>query len=239
MDAGWARWILEQYGYPFERVFPQRIDAGALRDAFDVLVFVDGGITPASARGGAQPAAADIPEEFRSHLGRVTAERSIPQLKAFMEAGGTVVAIGGSASALIEHLGLPVEDHLSEGGRALPRTTFYTPGSVLRARFDTAAPAAYGLREHTDVFFDDSPVFRFKAGAESAGLTRIGWFDSAAPLRSGWSWGESRLEHGVVAFEARVGRGRAMLFGPEILKRAQPHGTFKLLFNSLLLPAAP
>src|SRR4030095_3007510 len=26
MDAGWARWILEQYEFPFERVFPQQMD---------------------------------------------------------------------------------------------------------------------------------------------------------------------------------------------------------------------
>jgi hypothetical protein len=29
-----------------------------------------------------------------------------------------------------------------------------------------------------------------------------------------------------------------LLFGPEILQRAQPHGTFKLLFNALLASAA-
>jgi len=28
------------------------------------------------------------------------------------------------------------------------------------------------------------------------------------------------------------------LFGPEILHRAQPHGTFKLLFNALIQPEA-
>jgi hypothetical protein len=41
------------------------------------------------------------------------------------------------------------------------------------------------------------------------------------------------LEYGVVAIEARVGEGRVLLFGPEILKRAQPHGTFKFLFNGI------
>ena len=39
----------------------------------------------------------------------------------------------------------------------------------------------------------------------------------------------------VIAFEAPVGKGRGVFFGPEILKRAQPHGTFKLLFNSIVM----
>jgi hypothetical protein len=30
-----------------------------------------------------------------------------------------------------------------------------------------------------------------------------------------------------------VGKGTLYLFGPEITFRAQPHGTFKLLFNTL------
>jgi hypothetical protein len=37
----------------------------------------------------------------------------------------------------------------------------------------------------------------------------------------------------VIAIEARIGRGRVVLYGPEILQRAQPHGAFKLLFNAL------
>lgn len=43
----------------------------------------------------------------------------------------------------------------------------------------------------------------------------------------------------MVAFEAAIGKGRALFFGPEILKRAQPHGTFKLLFNSIVLSVTP
>ena len=245
MDAGWARWILEQYGFPFTRVFPQELDAGNLRAKFDVLIFVGGGITqvrPGAGAGGGggfggQPAAGDVPVEYRGHLGRVTAERTLPQLKVFMEAGGTVVAIGSSAPALAAQLQLPVENHLSENGRDLPESVFYTPGSVLAARFDRSHLVARGMQEHTNVFFDDSPVFRFKEGAEAAGLRRIAWFDSKTPLRSGWSWGEARLEGGIAAFEAKVGQGRAIFFGPEILKRAQPHGTFKLFFNALLTSA--
>src|SRR5207249_595876 len=44
MDAGWARWILEQFEFGFERVFPPALDGGGLNDKYDVLIFVEGGI---------------------------------------------------------------------------------------------------------------------------------------------------------------------------------------------------
>lgn len=167
----------------------------------------------------------------------MTAETTLPQVRTFMENGGTVVAIGTSAQNLAAFLKLPVEDHLVENGQPLPQSKFYTPGSVLAARWDTSDPITLGMDDLTNVFFDDSPVFRLEA--EAAGLKRLGWFDTKTPLRSGWSWGESYLENGVVAFEANVGKGRGVFFGPEILKRAQPHGTFKLLFNSIVRSVSP
>ena len=37
----------------------------------------------------------------------------------------------------------------------------------------------------------------------------------------------------VIGVDAKVGQGRVLLFGAEILQRAQPHGTFKFLFNGI------
>jgi hypothetical protein len=234
MDSGWARWILEQYEFSFEKVFAPTIDGGNLNAKFDVLVFVEGGIPGVGAAPGApQPAAADIPEQYRSMLGRVTTDRSIPEIRRFVESGGTVVAIGASATNLAAHLGLPVEDHLVEQGKPLPPSKFYVPGSILAARFDVTHPIAHGMKQHTDIFFDTSPVFRIASGADRKGLKPIAWFDSATPLKSGWAWGQQYLQDGIVALEAPVGKGRVVLFGSEIIKRAQPHGTFKLLFNGI------
>jgi hypothetical protein len=238
MDSGWARWILEQYEFPFQRVFPPEIDAGNLNAKFDVIVFVDGGIPGAAPGGAAQPAAADIPAEFRPMLGRISAERSIPELRRFAENGGTLIAIGGSAANLIRHLQLPIDNHLQEGGQPLPPAKFYTPGSILTAHVDVSHPVAHGMKERTDLFFDDSPLFRIGAAGENAGVRVVASFDSAAPLKSGWSWGQHYLHHGAAALEAPIGRGRALLFGVEIIKRAQPHATFKFLFNGLYYAAA-
>ena len=94
------------------------------------------------------------------------------------------------------------------------------------------------MQPRTDFFFDNSPVFKFGPGAASGGLRAIATFDSASPLRSGWAWGQAYLEGGVIAIDAPLGKGRVLLFGPEILQRAQPHGTFKLLFNGIFASVA-
>ncbi|HEU4885366.1 MAG TPA: hypothetical protein VFT45_24170 [Longimicrobium sp.] len=240
MPSGWTRWIFEQFGFPYTVVFPPELDAGNLNAKYDVLVFVDGAIPERDPRGGSMaflPSPESIPEEYRAQLGNVTIERTVPKLREFMENGGTVLTIGGS-TILAHHLGLPIEDHLVEAGpdgqpRHLPREKYFIPGSLLRVSVDNDAPVAWGMPEQADVMFDDSPVFRLGEGAEAAGIRRIAWFDTPAPLRSGWAWGQEHLNGGAAIVSAPVGRGTLYLFGPEIAFRAQPHGTFRLLFNGI------
>ena len=242
MPAGWTRWILEQFEFPFERVFAPALDQGKLNDTYDVLVFVDGAIPGAtgSRRGGGGAGGAPndstipyLPAEYKDQIGRVTVDKTLPRLREFVEKGGTVIAIGVSASNLAAYLKLPIESQLVENGEPLPRTKYFIPGSVLTTKVDPSSPLAFGMTSRTDVFFDNSPVFKLGAGAEASGVKVVATFDSKTPLRSGWAWGQSYLENGVVAAEASVGAGKVLLFGPEILQRAQPHGTFKFLFNGI------
>jgi hypothetical protein len=248
MESGWTRWILEQFEFPFTRVFAPELDAGNLNANYDVLIFVTGAIpgvpSPAGGGGrgggggggrgaGAGPDPQSIPAEYRSQLGRVSADRTIPQIRTFIENGGTVVALSDSAMNLAQQLKLPIENHLMENGDEIPASKFFVPGSVLSAKVDTTHPLAAGMSERTDFFFDNSPVFKLGPGAEAAGIRAFARFDSPAPLRSGWAWGQKYLDGGVIAVEAKIGKGRAVLYGAEILQRAQPHGTFKLLFNAL------
>jgi hypothetical protein len=241
IDSGWTRWLLEQFEFPFTRVFPPTMDAGSLGAAYDVLIFPAGAIPARSSgrggaggRGGGAPAAADVPAEYRAQLGRVTHETTVPRLRQFVEGGGTVIAIGESAMNLAEALQLPVENHLVENGAPLPRAKYFVPGSVLSVKVDATHPIAAGMSARADVFFDNSPVFRFAPGAAAAGVRTIASFDSPTPLRSGWAWGQKYLDGGIAALEVPLGKGRVLLYGPEILQRAQPHGTFKLLFNGMM-----
>ncbi|MQA89394.1 MAG: peptidase [Gemmatimonas sp.] len=245
MPSGWTRWLLEQNEIPFDVVYAPQLDAGDLSSQYDAIIFVDGAIPAPSfdgqegdRRGGGRPSPESIPEEYRNQLGDVTAETTIPALKTFLEEGGTVITIG-SSTALAEHLGLPIGNRLvDESGEELPDNDFYIPGSVLQIRVDQSDPIAYGMNEYADVFFDHSPAFSLGEGAQAQGIRQIGWYDSPEPLRSGWAWGQENLEDGAAAIAAPVGDGTLLLFGPEILYRAQPRGTFKSFFNSLSLSAA-
>jgi len=294
MDAGWARWILEQFEFKFDRVFAPELDAGNLNAKYDVLIFVGGGIPAApggdgggggragggraggrgagaagaanagaaatagqaasaatgqaapagqgrgGGRGAGAAAALPIPAEYLNQVGSVTAATTLPQLKQFIENGGTVIALDSSATNLARYLGLPMSNHLVEPSATsdtpptpLPQSKFYAPGSVLRAHVDTTSPAAFGMKADTDFFFDNSQVWKLGPDAAARNVKPIAWFNSKTPLRSGWAWGQEYLDGGVIAVSAGVGRGRVFLFGAEILQRGQPHATFKLLFNSI------
>jgi hypothetical protein len=243
MPSGHTRWLLEQFEFPFEVVYPQTLDAGNLKSKFDVLIFPDGAIPEnEGGGGGGGQTPADVPAEYKERLGRVSLKQTIPQLKRFVEEGGAIVAYGGSA-VLGHHLGLPVSDRLVEvqadgAERPLPATKYYIPGAILRVAIDNTNPLAYGMEKQVDVFFDNSPVLELAPDATLRGVKPVAWFDSKAPLRSGWAWGQNYLEGGTAAIEASLGKGKVFLFGPEITFRAQPHGTFKLLFNSIYYGAA-
>jgi hypothetical protein len=233
---------MEQHRFPFKNIFAKEINAGHLRNNYDVIVFVGGAIPAVSTTGRPQNRDTsireeNIPAEYRTTIGRITADSSIPQLKRFMEDGGNVVTIGSSTN-LAYHLKLPVKSLLVEmqNGRErnLPNEKYYIPGSIMRAEIDSTHKAAWGMPSQADVYFDESPVFKVAPDAITKGeITPIMWFGSDKTLRSGWAWGQEYLQDGVAAFSAPIRKGMFYAFGPEITFRSQTHGTFKLLFNQL------
>ncbi len=243
MSSGWVRWILENFDFNFEVVFPQTLDAGNLREQFDVLIFV-GGAIPSKERSSSQPSwrrsspdPETIPAEFRQMLGSVTAEKTIPQLHKFLQQGGTVLTIG-SSNNLASHLELPLVDPLTEknpDGKStpLPSDKFLIPGSILQVRVNNTHPLAYGMPEKADVYFNRSPVFDLLPEASFEKISQVAWFDTDTPLRSGLGRGQHYLKGTAAVIAAEVGKGKLFLLGPEITFRAQPHGNFKFLFNGI------
>jgi len=262
MPAGWTRWLFEQYEFPYQNVYPETLDSGDLKSKFDVLVFVDGAFrTTTGGRGGGGGGGGgglggglgggmfggsispeSVPEPYRGWMGRITPDKSIPQLKKFVESGGSVLTIGSSTD-LGELLGVPVKSYLTEKGpdgrdRPLPREKFYIPGSLMKANIDNTNPLAYGMPSQVDVFFDNSPVFRMAPDAEQKKTSAVAWFSGSSLLDSGWAWGQQYLDGGTAAAESTLGEGKVTMLGPEVAFRSQPHATFKLLFNGLYYGSA-
>ena len=254
MPSGWIRWILEQFEYAdFEVVYPPRLNEGDLSDDFDVIIFPNGALggdfeemfagIPDSTRqemmrafGMRGPDPETVPEEYRARMGRVSAAVTGPALQDFLADGGSIVTIGGS-TRFGRGLGLPLDDHL-EG---VSREEYYVPGSILEVAIDDEALVSAGMSSPLMVSFNNSPVFK-RDGMDDSGadgsVRPLAWFDQDEPLRSGWAWGQEKLNGSVTMAEAKVGDGTVYLFGPLITRRAQTHATFKFLFNAIALSTA-
>lgn len=241
MPSGWDRWLFEQYEFPYQLVYPQELDAGGLKSKFDVIVFTDGSFRTGRAEfnpemnNNAPPA--DLPEQYKGWTGKITAEKTVPQLKEFLAAGGSILAIG-SGTGLAPLLGVPVRNYLAEPDKSgkevpFPPEKMYIPGSLMRTMVDNTDPVAYGMPSQADMFFDKSPVFGLLPDAQLKHTRAVAWFSGKDTLDSGWAWGQSYLDGGTAVVDSNIGGGKVLAMGPEVTFRAQPHATFKLLFNGV------
>ena len=89
------------------------------------------------------------------------------------------------------------------------------------------------MPERVKVFFDESRAFRLPADRlpELAHCRLVRRPDAAA--RAAGPGASSISIRPRPSIDARLGAGHLLLFGPEIAWRAQPHGTFKFLFNGI------
>ena len=219
MDEGWTRLVLERFAFPYTSVHNADVRAGRLRDRFDVVLFAS--IDPKTLRSGYEP-----DETEPAYVGGLGPE-GLDALRAFLKDGGRLVFLGASCDYAIESLGLPVKNVLK--GR--PSSEFYAPGSLLRANVDTKIGLAAGAPETVSVYVDQPAAFESTA---TTGVQQIVRYATPGPLESGWLLGPERLEGKGAMVAVGVEKGTVVLFGFRPQHRGQTHGTFRLLFNTLL-----
>lgn len=226
IDEGWVRWIFEEYGLAYTTVHDADVRAGNLRARFDTLVLP-------------QQAPEDIlngnpekneykepyPPEYVGGLGQI----GVDALRAFVHAGGTLVALDSSCRFAIRHFYLPVRDVVD----GLPETEFYCPGSLLRILVDGAHPLGYGLRREEVALFLKSPVFDIDPPFRHE-VTVVARYPYYEPNLSGWILGAEKLAGKAAMVDVPLGAGRVVLIGFRPQFRAQARGTYRLLFNAVL-----
>jgi len=233
-DEGWTRWLFEQYEFPFTNIHDAEVRAGNLRKNFDVVVLPS--TDSSSLIDGHKPGT--IHPQYTGGITRAGVE----SLHQFVDEGGTLVALNSSCLFAIESLGLPVQDSL-KGLRPPPRgygeameakaAKFACPGSVLRMEFNTGHPVAYGMPPEAPAMFANSPAFTMLSSFEKEKALAVGKYPGKDLLMSGYLMGEEYLKNKVSVVDVPLGKGRVILLGFGVQQRAQPHGTFKLLFNSM------
>ena len=232
MDEGWTRWVLDQYGFEYTRVAADELQAGRLRDKYDVILLADdggsaitgggrgGGRGGGGGAGGGRGAGGGPPPAPVADPDRVKA------IDEFVRAGGTLVCFNRSSNVAIDQLHLPVKNVVA----GLARTQFFTGISLLNVQVDRSQRVMSGMPEQAAVFYDGGPAFETQAGFEGAVLAK--YADTGSPLASGYMLGESYLRGKAAALDVKLGDGHVVLLGFRPQWRGQPFGTFRVIFNS-------
>ena len=244
MDEGWTRWLLEQFEFPYTRLYDKDVRAGDLRAKYDVIIVPDQGANAivnghprANASGGEAAGEAQgrggrgfggggpMPDEFTGGIGRA----GVNNLRTFVLQGGTLLALNDASGFAIDRLGVNARNVL----RDVANKDFYGPGSILRVNVDPNHPIGYGMERDTAIWFEHSPAFAGTFTNNAADPVTVASYPDGNPLMSGWLLGDNLLYGRSAVLDAPIGRGHAVLFGFRPQYRGQSYGTFKMFFNAL------
>ena len=234
MPSGHLRWLLEQFEFDFERVFPQTLDAGNLKAKYDVILFPDGGIPETDGGGGGLAAAAADASRARTKF-----PRSIARISAASRSRDRAEAEGVRGSRRRDRRLRRIRGARSSprpAGQRSPRrsrsrtapsgrcpgTKYYIPGAMLQVAVDNTNPLAFGFEKKVDVFFDNSPVMELAPNSsmmrrQAGGVVRL---EAVAALRMGVGPALSRRRHRRHRSVARQGQGVPVRTGDHLPRAA-------------------
>ncbi|MEW6128137.1 MAG: M14 family metallopeptidase [Acidobacteriota bacterium] len=254
MDEGWTRFVLEQFHFDYKSLFDAEIRGGNLRDKFDVIILPD--MSAAQIINGNRKGS--LPDEYTGGIG----EEGVAALKAFVEAGGVLICFDSSSELAMQKFNLPVKNALAglasdqfyaPGSifRAVIDTTHpiawgmpaeadvYFTASRRGGFGDDAQPDANRNPQATPQEPERPRAPQVRALAfeitDPTKVRVVARYVDGNPLRSGWLLGPQYIAGKNALVDVSLGKGRVVLFGFRPQHRGQTWGTFKLIFNSILL----
>ncbi|MEQ1692671.1 MAG: M14 family metallopeptidase [Gemmatimonas sp.] len=250
IDHGWTQFTLEQFGFPYTDIKDAELKAGNLNAKYDVLILpADNSFTMLGGgrggRGGAPAAAApaaaaaptappagrgggfggQAPPEYRSGFD----DDGVAAIKAFVQAGGTLLTFGEAGALAIDRFALPLKDVVA--GKTSKE--FWSPGSTFHAKVDNANALGYGMPADALITWMSGSQAYDITDATAKVETIVSLVEKGV-LQSGQLTGEPIIAKKSVMVAVPYGTGRVVLIGFRAQHRAQTHGTYKLVFNALL-----
>jgi len=255
MPTGWDQWLLEQFEFPVQLVWGDRIHQGDLRRDFDVLIFHTGLPGPRDLRRAArQRKPPMIPElqkalppfqdwsDLESRNVKLKGDLALPAIRKFVEQGGTLMALGREVDKVIRHFELPIkvgthvktsDPSYEDGERKTTRDEYYVPGSLIAIVVDTAHEIARGASQDlAAMLYRSATILEVEGRPE--GVDVVARYRDHDTLLSGWAIGTHHLHGKAGVVSARVGKGRVLLYGIDATYRGQPLGTIKMFFQGIL-----
>ncbi|MCA2984135.1 M14 family zinc carboxypeptidase [Gemmatimonas sp.] len=239
-NLGWYRLTFDEFKVPFDLIYKERVRQGNLRRDYDVMLVAEQNLSKNTVMQG--PATRPVPYKkdptypFLGMYGETDditggfGQAGVDAIAAFLEAGGTLIAIGESARLPIEFGWARTVDK-----RPVPGLTAQRP-LVEAAISRPGHPAFYGFGTTTiPVKYVGGTPFTVGIADEGNVLARYVGGDKA--VLSGLMTGADSLRNRPFAVDipqAVKGRGRVILFANNPIYRWQNHGEFNMVFNSLI-----
>ena len=110
------------------------------------------------------------------------------------------------------------------------------PGAFLAVDFIPDHPLTWGMPEKAGAFSRGTPVFSTSIPVLDTDRRVIAIHPERKLLLSGYIEGEKELHNRPILVWVKAGKGQLVLFGIRPQFRGGTPSTFKLVFNSLLLP---
>lgn len=243
MDAGWTRFIFDTYYMPFKVVRPGDFEKTDFVKQFDVVVFPDADesvLMSGKYKSDEKYHISNYPPEYTKGIGKEGMEK----LMTFLDNGGIIVSWGRSARLFLgileikrgkdkkEEFQLPVRDNSEK----LKKAGLYCPGSLLKILLLENHPITLGMESEIGVFSRGRPVFSTSFPNFDMDRRVIGKFPEKNILLSGYCEKEEKMGNQTGLVWLKKGKGQLVLFGFNPQFRASTNVSFKLMFNSILLP---
>lgn len=243
MDAGWTRFVFDTYVIPYKVVRPGDFENTDFAKSFDIVVFPDADksvLMEGKRKREDEYFLANYPPEFTKGIGKEGKER----LMTFLNEGGLIISWGRSAEMFLgvleinlgkdrkEEFQLPVRDISKE----LQKDGLSCPGSFVKMLLVEDHPLTLGMPNEIGVFFRGRPVFSTSIPAFDMDRAVIGRFPEEDILLSGYCENEEKIGNKTAMVWLKKGKGQLVLFAFNPQFRASTDVSYKLMFNSILLP---
>ena len=226
MEEGWMRYVFDQFHISYDTIHPKDITNKDFVKNYDILVFI--GAEKTEIESGKPPKEYEewispLPPEYSGGI----EEKGEKVLKEFLKKGKTIIFIDDSCEYALDHFKLPIRNVVKEGSKVV------CPGSYLEVEVKESE-LTYGMDSKAVIYYNEDPVF-------STTLPRSITQDRRTPLTfgrrdlllSGYLEGEESLVRKSLVVDFSTEGGRVILFGPDLVFRAQCEGVFKVMFNAL------